>query len=282
MNEPYGFGNSIPDLLYRRENVSLWRIAKQVLHNTRYFNLAALYESDITPSLIDLILLKTFLTYDKIKKNKKEKPMSIFDIFKKLESSRPSSAPIEFIIAGLGNPGTKYEDTRHNCGFMAVETLAEQHGTQIKRLRFKSLTAEVKIGGKGCLLMKPTTFMNNSGDAIEEAAGFYKISPENILIIYDDINLDVGRLRIRAKGSDGGHNGMKSIILRLNTDAFPRIRIGVGKKPHPDYDLADWVLSRFTKEEGTLLEPALINAAKAAEMIAGGKTDDAMNVYNRG
>ena len=206
--------------------------------------------------------------------------MSIFDIFKKIESEKPAPAPIDFIIAGLGNPGTKYEDTRHNCGFMAVEILAEQCGVQMKKLRFKSLTAEADIAGRRCLLMKPTTFMNNSGDAVEEAADFYKIPPENILIIYDDISLDVGKLRIRAKGSDGGHNGMKSIILRLNTDKFPRIRVGVGKKPHPDYDLADWVLSRFTKQEGELLMPALTGAAEAAKLIAEGKIEEAMNKYN--
>ncbi len=208
--------------------------------------------------------------------------MSIFDIFKKLEADKKPSAPIDFIIAGLGNPGTQYEDTRHNCGFMAAEVLAEQHGAEIKRLKFKSLTAEVELNGRRCLLMKPTTFMNNSGDAVGEAAEFYKLPPENVLIIYDDINLDVGRLRIRAKGSDGGHNGMKSIILRLNSDNFPRIRVGVGKKPHPDYDLADWVLSRFTNEEGARLETALSNAAKAAELIAGGRITEAMNLYNGG
>ena len=206
--------------------------------------------------------------------------MSIFDIFKKIESEKKPPAPIDFIIAGLGNPGTKYEDTRHNCGFMAVEILAEQCRVEMKKLRFKSLTADAEIGGRRCLLMKPTTFMNNSGDAIEEAANFYKVPPENILIIYDDISLDVGRLRIRGKGSDGGHNGMKSIILRLNTDVFPRIRVGVGKKPHPDYDLADWVLSRFTKEEGEKLLPALTNAAEAAKLIAEGKLNEAMNKYN--
>lgn len=206
--------------------------------------------------------------------------MSIFDIFKKLDSEKKSPSPIEFIIAGLGNPGTQYEDTRHNCGFMAAETLAELHGCELKRLKFKSLTAETEVGGKRCLLMKPTTFMNNSGDAVGEAAAFYRLPPEKVLIIYDDIALDVGRLRIRASGSDGGHNGMKSIILRLNSDSFPRIRIGAGKKPRPDYDLADWVLSRFTKDEGEKLEPALKNAAKAAELIAAGKIGETMNLYN--
>lgn len=211
--------------------------------------------------------------------------MSIFDIFKKLEAEREPAmpnAPIEFIIAGLGNPGTQYEDTRHNCGFMAAETLAESHGVQLKRLKFKSLTADMTIGEKRCLVMKPATFMNNSGEAVGEAAGFYKIPPERVIVIYDDINLDVGRLRIRSKGSDGGHNGMKSIILSLNSDNFPRIRVGVGKKPRPDYDLADWVLSRFTKEEGESLEPALSNAAKAAELIVQGKITEAMNLYNGG
>lgn len=210
--------------------------------------------------------------------------MSIFDIFKALEKDKKEKTgltPPDFIIAGLGNPGTQYENTRHNCGFMAAETLADIYKTPLKRLRFKSLTGEISIGGKRCLVMKPTTFMNNSGDAVEEAAVFYKIPPERILVIYDDISLDVGRLRIRGKGSDGGHNGMKSIILRLNSDNFPRIRIGVGKKPNKDYDLADWVLSRFTKEEGEKLETALSNSAKAAELIVEGKINEAMNLYNR-
>ena len=206
--------------------------------------------------------------------------MSIFDIFKQLEKEKQPPTPVEYIIAGLGNPGTQYEDTRHNCGFMTAETIAENHNTEIKKLKFKALTCEVRLGEKRCLLMKPSTFMNNSGEAVGEAAAFYKIPPENILIIYDDINLDVGRLRIRSKGSDGGHNGVKSIILRLNSDNFPRIRVGVGKKPHPDYNLADWVLSRFTKEEGQLLEPALKNAAQAAELIVNGKITEAMNKFN--
>ncbi|MCM1055576.1 MAG: aminoacyl-tRNA hydrolase [Bacteroides sp.] len=210
--------------------------------------------------------------------------MSIFDIFRSLEKEREqtTAAPIEFIIAGLGNPGAQYEDTRHNCGFMAVETLAEGFNAEIKRLKFKSLTAELTLNGRRCLVMKPTTFMNNSGDAVEAAASFYGIPPERVIVIYDDISLEVGRLRIRAKGSDGGHNGMKSIILRLNSDGFPRVRIGVGQKPRPDYDLADWVLSRFTKAEGEKLEPALKNAANAAELIVGGKINEAMNLYNRG
>lgn len=209
--------------------------------------------------------------------------MSIFDIFKAIEKDKKEKNglnPPEFIIAGLGNPGTQYENTRHNCGFMTVETLAEGYSAEIKKLKFKSLTCELNIADKRCLIMKPTTFMNNSGDAVAEAASFYKIPPEKVLIIYDDISLDVGRIRIREKGSDGGHNGMKSIILRLNSDNFPRIRIGVGKKPNKDYNLADWVLSMFTKEEGEKLEKAFANASKAAELIVGGKTNEAMNLYN--
>ncbi len=218
------------------------------------------------------------------REEKRTENMSIFDIFNALEKNKKEKEglnPPEFIIAGLGNPGTRYEDTRHNCGFMAAETLAEGYGAELKRLKFKSLTGELNIGGKRCLVMKPTTFMNNSGDAVEEAAGFYRIPPERVLVIYDDISLDVGRLRIRGKGSDGGHNGMKSIILRLNSDNFPRIRIGVGEKPNKDYDLADWVLSRFSKEEGERLETALKNAVKAAELIVEGKINEAMNLYNR-
>lgn len=208
--------------------------------------------------------------------------MSVFDIFKKLEEQRapaPAGA-VEFIICGLGNPGTRYENTRHNTGFMALDTLAEKLGADVKRLKFKSLTADVNIGGKHCLLMKPTTFMNNSGEAVVEALNFYKLPPENLLVMYDDISLDVGRVRIRKKGSDGGHNGIKSIIYLTGSDTFPRIKIGVGAKPHPDYDLAAWVLGMFPKEQGELLESALGRAAEAAQLIAAGKTDEAMNKYN--
>ncbi|MCH5325379.1 MAG: aminoacyl-tRNA hydrolase [Eubacterium sp.] len=208
--------------------------------------------------------------------------MSIFDIFAKLESEKapaPTGAP-EHIIVGLGNPGTQYEDTRHNAGFMAADVIAENLGVQIKKLKFKSLTADIMLGGRRCLLLKPTTFMNNSGEAVVEALEFYKLTPENLTVMYDDIALDVGKLRIRQKGSDGGHNGMKSIIYLTGSDSFSRIRIGVGAKPHPDYPLADWVLSRFKKEEGERLEAALKNAAAAAELIVGGKINEAMNKFN--
>ena len=209
--------------------------------------------------------------------------MSVFDIFKKLDAERApmSGGPVEYIIVGLGNPGTKYENTRHNAGFMALDTLAEDIGADVKRLKFKSLTADVSINGVHCLLMKPTTFMNNSGEAVVEALNFYKLTTERLLVIYDDISMDVGRTRIRGKGSDGGHNGIKSIIYLTGSDVFPRIKIGVGAKPHPDYDLADWVLGMFPKEQGEALEAAFKNAAEAAKLIVSGKMNEAMNKYNK-
>lgn len=208
--------------------------------------------------------------------------MSVFDIFKKLdEQKKPMpTGPVEYIICGLGNPGTKYENTRHNAGFMALDTLAEELGAEVKRLKFKSLTADVSVDGVHCLLMKPTTFMNNSGEAVVEALGFYKLPAERLIVMYDDISLDVGRIRIREKGSDGGHNGIKSIIYLTGSDRFPRIKIGVGAKPRPDYDLADWVLGMFPKEQGEALEAAFSNAAAAAKLIAAGKTGQAMNKFN--
>lgn len=173
--------------------------------------------------------------------------MSVFDIFRALdEQKKPrETGPVEYLICGLGNPGTQYENTRHNTGYMALDTIAERQRLPVKRLRFKSLTADAVIGGARCLLMKPTTFMNNSGEAAAEALRFYKLPSERLIVLYDDISLDVGRIRIREKGSDGGHNGIKSIILETDSDRFPRVKIGVGAKPNPDYDLARWVLSPF-------------------------------------
>ncbi len=206
--------------------------------------------------------------------------MSVFDIFKKLDQERAPVGAVEFIICGLGNPGTKYENTRHNTGFMALDTLAGELNADVKKLRFKSLTADVVIEGKHCLLMKPTTFMNNSGEAVVEALNFYKLTTDKLLVMYDDVSLDVGRMRIRKKGSDGGHNGIKSIIYLTGSDVFPRIKIGVGSKPHPDYDLAAWVLGMFPKEQGEVLEKIFKDAAAAARLIVSGKTDEAMNRYN--
>lgn len=186
----------------------------------------------------------------------------------------------EFIVAGLGNPDKKYTLTRHNSGFLCVDMLAEKLGFKVDRLKFKSLYADTVIGGHRCIVMKPQTYMNNSGEAIRECASFYKIKPENIIIIYDDISLDVGKLRIRRKGTDGGHNGIKSIIYHIQSDKFPRIKIGCGKKPHPDYDLADWVLSEFKNDEQKALAPALENACKAIELLVNGEIDKAMNQFN--
>lgn len=207
--------------------------------------------------------------------------MSIFDIFNQISKERTKpAAPIEYIICGLGNPGSQYENTRHNSGFMTIDTLAEELKFDIKKLKFKSLTADVTIDGRRCLIMKPTTFMNKSGEAVAEALNFYKLTPSSLVVICDDVTQDVGRLRIRRKGSDGGQNGLKNIILSINSDEFVRIRVGVGKKPHPDYNLADWVLSNFTKDEGVELEKSLNNAVSAIRLIVSSKTDEAMNKYN--
>lgn len=191
-----------------------------------------------------------------------------------------NSSGYDFIIAGLGNPGAKYGMTRHNAGFLAVDLFAIKEGVSIKKLKFHSLVCDVKIGGKKCLLMKPQTFMNNSGDAIGEAARLYGIPPEKVIIISDDISLDVGKIRIKRKGSAGGHNGLKSIIAQLGTENFPRIKIGVGKKPSADYDLVDWVLGRFPKALEADLKTALENTAAAIPLMVGGETDKAMNLFN--
>ena len=208
--------------------------------------------------------------------------MSIADIFKKLESERtpaPQGA-VEYIICGLGNPGTQYEGTRHNIGFMTIDTLCEKYKLDCKKLRFKSLTCDAMISGKRCLIMKPTTFMNNSGEAVTEAMSFYKIPPERTIIVFDDISLEPGKLRIRRKGSDGGHNGIKSIIYLSGSDMFPRIKMGVGAKPHPDYNLADWVLGHYKKEQAEALETAMDNAVSSIELMVGGKMNEAMNKFN--
>lgn len=190
------------------------------------------------------------------------------------------SGGYEYIIVGLGNPGAKYEMTRHNAGFLAADLLAIKNDTDIKKLKFHALIGDVVLGGKKCLLMKPQTFMNNSGEAVGEAAKFYKIPPENIIVISDDISLDVGKIRIRRKGSAGGHNGLKSINAHLGSENYPRIKVGVGKKPNAYMDLADWVLGRFPKELESELKTALENACAAAELIVCGDTGRAMNLYN--
>ncbi len=190
------------------------------------------------------------------------------------------SSSYDYIVAGLGNPGAKYEMTRHNAGFLAVDLLAREENFDIKRLKHHALVANVTIEGKRCLVMKPQTMMNNSGEAVGEAARFYKIPPERVIIIYDDINLDVGKTRIRRKGSAGGHNGIKSIISHLGSECFQRIKIGVGKLPSADYDMIEWVLGRFPKEQEDALKSALENTAEALRLMVNDKTEQAMNLYN--
>lgn len=190
------------------------------------------------------------------------------------------SGPPEYLIVGLGNPGRQYELTRHNAGFLFADLLADKNSTNINKIQFKSVTASVDVGGHKCLLIKPQTFMNNSGEAVKQAAAFYKIPPERIIVVFDDISLPCGKLRIRRKGSAGGHNGIKSIIYHLNSDNFPRIKLGVGEKPHPDYDLADWVLSNFKKDEIPALREAAEKACDAVELIVKGDTDKAMSNFN--
>ena len=170
----------------------------------------------------------------------------------------------DWLIAGLGNPGPEYEKTRHNTGFMSLDLLAARLQVKVSKERFKALTAQADFDGQRLLLMKPQTFMNASGIAIEAAAHFYKIPPERVLVLFDDISLPVGKIRVRKSGSAGGHNGIKSIIAMLHSEDFPRVKIGVGAKPHPDYDLADWVLSSFSKAEQPELDRALGNARDAA------------------
>ena len=203
----------------------------------------------------------------------------MFNRFRKQTSTTPTGAP-EYLVVGLGNPGNKYTYTRHNSGFLCLDMLSDKLNIRIDRLKFKSLICDTTINGHRCIVMKPQTFMNNSGEAVRECAAFYKIPAEKVIVIYDDISLDVGKLRIRRKGTDGGHNGIKSIIYHLNSDQFPRIKVGCGKKPHPDYDLADWVLSEFKKDELKALEPALSNACKALELLLDNNIEKAMNLYN--
>lgn len=194
---------------------------------------------------------------------------------------KESAGPIDFLIVGLGNPGKEYEKTRHNAGCLALETLARMVNATPNRLKFKGQCTEATVGGHRVLLLFPLTYMNNSGESVAEALRFYKLKPEQLLVFSDDISLSVGTVRVRRKGSDGGQKGLRSIIQHIGSDAFPRIKIGVGQKPHPDYDLAAWVLSRFTAQELALMETATEQAAQAAELIVDGQIDEAMNRFSR-
>ena len=205
---------------------------------------------------------------------------NIFDLFKKIETTS-STLPVTHIVAGLGNIGKQYERTRHNAGFLAIDRIAERCGTEIDRVKFHSTVAEVTLGGARVLLMKPTTLMNNSGVAIGEAAAFYKIPAENVIVLHDEISFDPGVIRIRRKGSAGGHNGLKSIIAHLSSEDFPRIKIGVGKKPSPDYDLVDFVLGKFPESDLAAISARFDDIAAAVEDIIRGNIDGAMNKYSK-
>ena len=186
----------------------------------------------------------------------------------------------DWLVVGLGNPGRQYEKTRHNAGFLALDALAQKLGVRIGKERFKAVTAQAEYAGQKLLLMQPQTFMNASGIAVEAAAHYYKLPPERVLVLFDDISLPIGRLRIRAGGSAGGHNGLKSIISSIGSDQFPRVKIGVGAKPHPDYDLADWVLSTVSKREWPDYQSAMEHAADAALCIVKNGCERAAAEYN--
>lgn len=191
-----------------------------------------------------------------------------------------SAGAVSWLVVCLGNPGLKYEGTRHNAGFMTADALAKKLNVRIDRARFKALTGRCVIGGEGVLLMKPQTFMNLSGEAAAQAAAFYKIPPERVLVVSDETALPIGKLRVRTKGSAGGHNGLKSLIACLGTEAFPRIRLGVGAPPHPDYDMADWVLSAFKNEDAEHMAEAAQRAAEAVVCYIGEGPDKAMSRFN--
>ena len=205
---------------------------------------------------------------------------NIFDLFKKIETQRDTT-PVSVIIAGLGNPGTQYEKTRHNVGFIAIDYIAEKLGVRIDRAKFHALVAEAKLGNVRVLLMKPQTYMNNSGVAIQEAAAFYKIPAERVIVLHDEISFEPGIIRIRRKGSAGGHNGLKSIIAHLASEDFPRVKIGVGKKPTPEYDLADWVLGKMPKDASDAVDARNEDILGAVRFITEGKIDEAMQRYSK-
>jgi PTH1 family peptidyl-tRNA hydrolase len=206
----------------------------------------------------------------------------IFELFKKISTGETSKSPanVEYIVVGLGNPEKVYERTRHNAGFMAIDAIASRLGVSLDRAKFSALVGEAVIADKRVLLMKPQTSMNLSGNAVIEAARFYKIEPQNIVVLSDDITLDVGRLRVRRKGTHGGHNGLRSIEARLSSQEYQRIKIGVGAKPHPDYDLVNWVLGNFSSEDMNILGESFNRLYDGLCKILSGDTEGAMQICN--
>lgn len=191
--------------------------------------------------------------------------------------SKPSA---DWLIVGLGNPGRQYERTRHNAGFRAVGALAERLGCPVDRGKFQGLMGQCTHRGQRLVLLLPQTFMNLSGNAVADAVRFYRLPPERVLVLCDDISLEPGRLRVRGSGSAGGHNGLKSILARLGSQEFPRVKIGVGAKPHPDYDLADWVLSTFSQQEEKTMAPVWDRAGEAALAVVTLGVEQAASHFN--
>ena len=207
---------------------------------------------------------------------------NIFDLFKQISSSSGASqGAVEYLLVGLGNPGREYERTRHNAGFMALDYIAGRCGARLDRAKFSALVGEADINGKRVLLMKPQTYMNSSGEAVSAAAKFYKIAPENIIVISDDVSLDIGRVRVRRKGSHGGQRGLKSIQECLGTEDYQRIKIGVGAKPHPDYDMAAWVLSTFDVKDMENISENYPRIYDGLCKMLEGNTEEAMQICNK-
>ncbi len=207
---------------------------------------------------------------------------NIFDLFRRIEKERETETarPVTAIVAGLGNPEPKYTFTRHNAGFLAIDYASQKLGIKLTRAKFHALVADAVVGGERVLFMKPQTYMNRSGDAVGEAAEFYKLPPERIFVICDDVSLPVGTVRIREKGSSGGQKGLKSIIERLGTETFPRVKLGVGEKPSPEWDLADWVLSTFDEHDREMMFSAFGRAYEALPYLLRGEFSTAQSKYN--
>ena len=191
-----------------------------------------------------------------------------------------SAGGVSWLLVCLGNPGKQYENTRHNIGFLTADEIERRSGVKINKLRYRALTGEVKLGGERVLVMKPQTYMNLSGEAVKLAGAFYKIPPERVIVISDDVSLPLGKLRIRANGSAGGHNGLKNIIQHLGTDAFPRIKVGVGAPAHPEHEMVDWVIGNFTPAEKKVVSEAVGKAADAVECLIEKGVSEAQNKFN--